>query len=86
MLTNFEKFHPPQKEIPPPRLLISLLKCLILLQKLMTIFLTIILSYKTILAQKMMLITPSTFSVFAPPPRLLEMRVWLIRKKFTTIS
>ena len=47
-LTDFEKFHPPKKKIPPPNLLISLLKCLILLQKLMTIFLTIILSYKAL--------------------------------------
>ena len=38
----------PQKKIPPPRLMISLLKCLILLQNLMKIFLTVILSYKTL--------------------------------------
>ena len=47
-LKDFEKFHPPQKKIPPPRLLISLVKCLILLQNLMKIFLTVILSYKTL--------------------------------------
>ena len=40
-LTDFEKFH-------PPCLLISLLKCLVLLQNLMMIFLTVILSYKTL--------------------------------------
>ena len=52
-LIDFEKFHPPQNEIRTPRLLISLLlKCLILLQNLMKIFLTVILSF--ILAQKMM--------------------------------
>ena len=35
-LTDSEKFHPQQKKIPPPCLLISLLKCLILLQTFLT--------------------------------------------------
>ena len=45
-LTNFEKFPPSQKEIQTPRLLISSLKCLILLQNLMKILLTVILAIK----------------------------------------
>ena len=74
-LTNFEKFHPPQKKIPPPRLLISLLKCLILLQNLMTIFLTIILSYKTLFYHKNWCYYPLHiwwFSIFGTPPRLFQ--------------
>ena len=67
-LTNFEKFHPPQKKIPPPRLLISLLKCLILLQNLMTIFLTIILSYKTLFYLKNWCLLP--------PPHLVIFHFW----------
>ena len=67
-LTNFEKFHPPQKKIPPPRLLISLLKCLILLQNLMTIFLTIILSYKTLFYHKNWCLLP--------PPHLVIFHFW----------
>ena len=46
-LADLEKFHPPQKN-PPPRLLISLQNFPIFLQNLMTIFLTVILSYKTL--------------------------------------
>jgi len=42
-LIDFEKFHPTQKKIPPPRLLISLQNFPIFLQNLMTIFLTVIL-------------------------------------------
>ena len=72
-LTNFEKFHPPQKKIPPPRLLISLLKCLILLQNLMTIFLTIILSYKTLLSARLASasasISPFVRLIFDPKPQ-----------------
>ena len=67
-LTNFEKFHPPQKQNPPPRLLISLLKCLILLQNLMTIFLTIILSYKTLFYHKNWCLLP--------PPHLVIFHFW----------
>ena len=67
-LTNFEKFHPPQKKIPPPRLLISLLKCLILMQNLMTIFLTIILSYKTLFYLKNWCLLP--------PPHLVIFHFW----------
>ena len=47
-LTDFEKFRPPQNKIPPPRLLISLQNYPIFLQNLMTIFLTVILSHKTL--------------------------------------
>ena len=67
-LTNFEKFHPPKKKNPPPRLLISLLKCLILLQNLMTIFLTNILSYKTLFYHKNWCLLP--------PPHLVNFHFW----------
>ena len=58
-----------RKKIPPPRLLISLLKCLILLQNLMTIFLTIILSYKTLFYLKNWCLLP--------PPHLVIFHFWL---------
>ena len=62
---QFWKIPPSSKKIPPPRLLISLLKCLILLQNLMTIFLTIILSYKTLFYLKnWCLLTPPHLVIF----------------------
>ena len=65
---QFWKIPPSSKKIPPPRLLISLLKCLILLQNLMTIFLTIILSYKTLFYHKNWCLLP--------PPHLVIFHFW----------
>ena len=48
MLTDFGQFNPPQKKVPPPPLLISLQNFPIFLQNLMMIFLTVILSHKTL--------------------------------------
>ena len=64
-----------KKKIPPPRLLISLLKCLILLQNLMTTFLRIVLSYKTLFTTKIDVYYPLHiwwFSIFGTPPRLFQ--------------
>ena len=65
---QFWKIPPSSKKISPPRLLISLLKCLILLQNLMTIFLTIILSYKTLFYHKNWCLLP--------PPHLVIFHFW----------